>query len=74
MAIARQVKQRVVNVGLVLTIMFASGYVLQESELLGQSPRLPGKVTLEAFVEGSGEASFTSSRDTSMTRATIFQP
>ncbi len=74
MAIRKQLKQRVVNVGLVLTIVFASGYVLQESELLGQSPRLPGKVTLEAFVEDSGKASFTSSRSSGMTRSTVFQP
>ncbi|MEM9247364.1 MAG: hypothetical protein AAGB05_01575 [Pseudomonadota bacterium] len=74
MKIAQPVKQRAVTAGLVMVIAFACGFVLQESEVLGQSPNLPGKVSLEAFVEDSAKASFTSGNAVGISGATVISP
>ena len=62
MRVSRQLMQRIVGVFTVIAIAFATGFVLQESELLGPSPSLPGRVPLEAVATGKADASFTSGR------------
>jgi len=62
MRITRQMTQRMVSVFTVIAIAFATGFVLQESELLGPSPSLPGRAPLEAVATGKADASFTSGR------------
>ena len=59
MKIGRVYRARAANVGIVLAIAFASGFVLQESELLGVSPTLPGNLPLEAIAAGNAQAEYT---------------
>ena len=66
MTVDRHVRQRIVGVFTVLSIAFVIGFILQESSLLGKSPKLPGRVPLEALATGAGDAAFTSGRHGAM--------
>ncbi|MEM0934673.1 MAG: hypothetical protein AAF646_03680 [Pseudomonadota bacterium] len=75
MALPKYLIERARNVGLVIAIAFACGYILQESELLGPSPLIPGNVPLEAVANGDADAEFTSgTRGASSATTTIIFP